>query len=161
MHMRLTAIYRCSILFILGAACVTNLASCSKPMTTDDDSVLRKEVLLKDMGNGVCRQLPSGLMWQIKESQKFSTWNEANDYVKGLKLGGFDDWRLPTREECLNFSELLEMKKGDCPIKFKRAHWISNNNRHKSGYWEDYPLCGGSEFRWVKGKKGTVRAVRP
>lgn len=154
-------LYRCSLLFMLGLACTFILASCTTTVTTEDGSVVQQKVLLEDMGNGMCRQLPSGLIWQIEESQKFATLNEANEYVNSLKVGGFDDWRLPTRSECLSFSELLELKKGNCPIKFKRAHWVSNHKKNKPGYWEDYPLCGGSEFRWVKGKKGSVRAVRP
>lgn len=154
-------IHRCSILFILGLGCVFSQASCTHSVTTGDDGVPRKTVLLEDMGNGVCRQLPSGLMWQIKESRKFSSWNEANEYVNSLELAGYTDWRLPTRDECLDLSEILQIKKGTCPIKFKRAHWIRGKKNGKTGYWDDYPLCGGSELRWVRGKEGSVRAVRP
>jgi len=117
-------------------------------------------MLLTDMGNGTCLQLPSGLLWQMKKSHVFSTWNEANEYITTLKLAGFGDWRLPTRDECLSLLEVLEMKKGNCPITIKRGHWIRNNEKAESGYWEDYPLCGGSEFRWVREKKGSVRGVR-
>ena len=160
-HMWTKTIYRYSILFILGLGCAFNLTSCTNSVTTGDDSAPRENLVLEDMGNGMCRQLPSGLLWQIKESPEFSTWDEANEYVTSLQLGGYDDWRLPTREECLFLSELLEIKKGTCPIKFRRAHWISTKHNGKSGYWDDYPLCGGSEFRWVRGKEGSVRAVRP
>lgn len=153
-------IYHFSLLVMLGAGCLFSLTSCSKSTPNLDEPVSGKEISLMNMGNGVCRQLPSGLMWQIQESKKFSTWNEANEYVSTLKLGGFDDWRLPTRDECLTLTELLELKIGDCPIKIKKGHWISNNDKGESGYWEDYPLCGGSEFRWVKEKKGSVRGVR-
>lgn len=153
--------YLSSFLFILGLACSLFLTSCTNSATTNDTTAPPTKVLLEDLGNGVCRELPSGLMWQIKESQKFSSLNEASEYADSLQLGGFDDWRLPTRDECLSFAELLEIKKGTCPIKFKRAHWVSHRKKSKAGYWEDYPLCGGSEFRWVKGKKGSVRAVRP
>jgi Protein of unknown function (DUF1566) len=152
---------RCSILFILALACTLLLASCTSSVTTGDGSAHRKNVLLEDMGNGVCRQVPSRLMWQIKKSQKFSTRDEANEYVSSLQLGGFDDWRLPTREEYLFLSELLALNKDTCPIKFKRAHWASDRHKGNPGHWEDYPLCGGSEFLWVKGEEGSVRAVRP
>lgn len=158
--MRSTTILRYSILFLLMPACVFSLSSCARSIAAGDDTVSRKEMLLINMGNGICLQHPSGLMWQIEESQKFSNLNDAINYVTTLTLGGFNDWRLPTRDECLSLAELLEMKIGDCPIKIKRGHWVSNNNKHESGYWEDYPLCGGSEFRWIKDKKSTVRAVR-
>lgn len=154
-------IFRCSILFILGLACIFGFTSCTNSVTTGDDTTLNKGVFLEDTGNGLCRQLQSGLMWQINESETFFTWEEANAYVNMLHLGGFTDWRLPTRDECATFAELLQIEKGTCPIKFKRAHWISNGKKNKAGYWDEYPLCGGSELRWMKGEKGSVRAVRP
>lgn len=160
--MKVIAIYRFSTLCLAGAAMIVSLGSCAKSVTTEGDTTSRQGVSLKDMGNGICR-LPSGLMWQIQKSQKFSTWDEADNYVSSLGLGGFDDWRLPSREESLDLAEILEIKKGACAIKFKSSHWVSNSNNKNPlpGYWEDYPLCGGSDFRWVKGKRGRVRAVRP
>lgn len=149
-----------SFFFLLGWALILCISSCNNPATSDG-TILQTEVLLENMGNGICRQYPSGLMWQINESQKFSTWDEASAYVDSLQFGGFDDWRLPTRDECLSFAELLDIEKGICPVKFKRAHWVSHRKKITSGYWEDYPLCGGSEYRWVKGNEGSVRAVRP
>lgn len=86
---------------------------------------------------------------------------EAADYVDKLQLAGFDDWRLPTRDECRMLAELLLMKKGDCPIKITKGHWASDNKKPTPGFWDDYPLCGGPEFRWVKTTEGFVRAVRP
>lgn len=156
-----TAPCRYALFFLLAVAAVFSLSSCAEQPEPGGGSVSREAVLLKDLGNGMCRQLPSGLMWQIEESRKFSTWSEANEYVNALQLGGFDDWRLPTRLECLDLAELLLMKQGDCPISFKRGHWTSHRDKPKAGYWDDYPLCGGSELRWVKEKKGSVRAVRP
>jgi len=149
------------ILLLAGLIFVSTLSSCSKPTTTKADDITRHNVFVKDTGNGVCHQIPAGLMWQIKESKMISTWEEANEYTSSLQLGGFDDWRLPTRDECLMLTELLLMKKGDCPIKIKKGNWVSNSNKLKPGLWDDYPLCGGPEFRWVDSKEGFVRAVRP
>ena len=153
-------LYHLVLLIMLGGAYAGSLSSCTKSITTEDSTLSAKAMLLRDMGNGVCLQVQAGLMWQINESQQFSTWKEANDYVATLQLAGFNDWRLPTHHECLSLIELLELKKGNCPIRFRKGHWVSSKNKHESGYWEDYPLCGGSEFHWVKEKKGAVRAVR-
>jgi len=153
--------FQYSILLLAGVLSVSTFSSCSKPVATEAGGTARHEIFLEDIGNGVCRQLPSGMMWQIKKSEAISTWEEANEYANRLELGGFNDWRLPTRHECLFFSELLLMKKGDCGITIKKGHWISDNKKRKPGFWDEYPLCGGSEFRWVKSKKGFVRAVRP
>ncbi len=38
------------------------------------------------------------LMW-ARESDEEMNWNDAMGYVKNLRLGGYDDWRLPTLEE--------------------------------------------------------------
>jgi hypothetical protein len=148
-------------LFMLGGALVLFMSSCTNPATKNDGTAPQTGMLLEYMENGICRQYPSGLMWQVNESQKFSNRDEASAYVDSLQFGGFDDWRLPTRDECLSFAELLDMEKGICPVKFKRAHWVSHRKKIMSGYWEEYPLCGGSEYRWVKGNEGSVRAVRP
>ncbi len=153
--------YRCSILFILCSCCVLVLTSCTTSTTTATSVTPRKALLLKDMGNGVCRQVPYHVMWQTEKSQKFSTWNEADEYVKSLQLGGYNDWRLPTLEELLFLSELLEMKKGTCSITFKNAHWVNSKDKNRAGYWGTDSLCSGSDFQWLKGEEGYVRAIRP
>ncbi len=152
--------YRCLIL-LMAAILIPTLNSCNKPAATETDSVSQHGVFLKDMGNGVCRQFPTGLMWQIEKSKVISNWHQANEYAKKLQLGGFDDWRLPTREECFALSHLLLMKKGDCPIKIKKGKWVTDNKKGRSGFWDDYLLCGGPELRWIKTQDGSVYAVRP
>jgi hypothetical protein len=39
------------------------------------------------------------LMWTKEDSGKDLEWNEAKEYARGLLLGGYTDWRLPTIEE--------------------------------------------------------------
>ncbi|MBW1812694.1 MAG: DUF1566 domain-containing protein [Deltaproteobacteria bacterium] len=153
----------CNILLLLaGFVSVFTLNSCATPERQKAGAVTPAKVVLRDLGNGVCHQLPAGLMWQIKKSKMISTQEEADEYVKRLQLAGFDDWRLPTHNECLFLSELLMMKKGDCPIKKStKGYWVSNGKKGESGFWDDYLLCGGPEFHWVTSKKGYVRAVRP
>jgi hypothetical protein len=44
----------------------------------------------------------TNLMWQKKNSSNMEdefTWQEAKSYCSNLNLGGFSDWKLPTREE--------------------------------------------------------------
>jgi len=38
-------------------------------------------------------------MYQNQPFTKDYTWKEAKGYCQGLTLGGYDDWRLPTRDE--------------------------------------------------------------
>ena len=158
-----TTIFRFSVILLFFIVCITGFTGCAKSIVTENSSVLQAGMLVENLGNGACRQLQSGLMWQVEESERFSSWQEANDYVKSLKIAGFDNWRLPTRQEYLRLSELLAINKGDCPIKTKKAHWTQvDGKEQKPGYWEDIAMCGGLDFRWVNSKLGsTVLAVRP
>jgi hypothetical protein len=53
---------------------------------------------LVDNGDGTVTDTVSGLMWQQDESRTMS-WEEALDYCETLELAGYDDWRLPNRNE--------------------------------------------------------------
>ena len=39
------------------------------------------------------------LMYQNQLFNKRYSWEEAKLYAENLRLGGYDDWRLPTRDE--------------------------------------------------------------
>lgn len=47
---------------------------------------------------GLITDTKTGLQWAI-DSGKTMTWEQAKRYAKGLRLGGFDDWRIPKRDE--------------------------------------------------------------
>ncbi len=40
----------------------------------------------------------TGLQW-VPATDRDTSWYEARDYVSGLKVSGFSDWRLPSRSE--------------------------------------------------------------
>ena len=40
-----------------------------------------------------------GKMWQKETVEDKMTWDEAMEYAKNLRLGGYDDWRLPIVDE--------------------------------------------------------------
>ena len=116
-----------------------------------------------DLGNGICQQTNNGLMWQVDKSQQYSTWQEARRYAEMLDLGGFTDWRLPTRDEIYMLHYTSELR-GDTECMMKLAGSILSTalgQEANAGRWESYPLCGGNEYKYVKTDKGFVRAVRP
>ncbi len=41
----------------------------------------------------------TGLMWAAPAPDRDVTWDQANDYARNLRLGGYSDWRLPSRAE--------------------------------------------------------------
>ena len=46
-----------------------------------------------------------GLIVQDEHDIKPMTWDEANEYAKNLVLGGYTNWRLPTKDELLKIYE--------------------------------------------------------
>ena len=66
---------------------ITNkILSASK--TTDKSIVLSSDVIMIN-----------GLMWQKETVEEEMDWYEAMEYAENLRLGGYDDWRLPTIDE--------------------------------------------------------------
>lgn len=132
--------------------------SCASPLSPEGRQ--QSNASLADLGNGICRQ-NNGLMWQVESTDTFSSGQKALDYVRSLTLGNHGDWRLPGKEELYELCQLFEMKRaGDCPIKLKGSYWATNGEIH-AGEWEAYPICGGSELKYLKSTSGRVRAVRP
>jgi hypothetical protein len=52
-----------------------------------------------DNGDGTVSDATTGLMWQQKDDGLNRTWEEALSYCEGLKIGEYDDWRLPNLRE--------------------------------------------------------------
>ena len=66
-----------------------------------------------DNHNGTITDSLTGLMWQegyaYRETGNYISWYDANDYIGKLnqrKLGGFSDWRLPSKLEIQSLYEI-------------------------------------------------------
>lgn len=93
-----------------------------------------------------------GLMYQNQPFTKEYTWEEAKEYAKNLRLGGYDDWRLPTKDE---LNKLLTKKKteGKNGEHYVRKEFIENmpkssffwtsESRDSSSAWFVYFYLGG------------------
>ena len=85
------------------------------------------------------------LMWE-KESREMK-WDEAMEYAKNLRLGGYDDWRLPSKEELAEVVTLC----GGIAVKVYANDWrdIIDRNRANKDYQANYEAKGfSSSYYW-------------
>ena len=112
----------------------------------------------------ICHEVQTNKMWQFIRDGPFSSVEEAERYAAELELGGYGDWRLPTKSELFNLYYLNYWKNDkSCEMNHRGDFWTVSKNRVPSlGHWEDYFLCGPN-FKFVESFKdyGFVRAVRP
>ena len=122
------------------------------------------EAQLQVMGEEICQEVRSGTMWQVGKGGVFESPEEAVHYAANLNLAGYDDWRLPTREEMFGLYTIFYWEKnGSCAMNRKGNFWsLSEEGELLLGHWETYFLCA-PEHKYVKSlaTRGLVRAVRP
>jgi hypothetical protein len=103
----------------------------------------------KDHGNGTVTDQVTGLMWQKTDGGEM-TWEKAQEFARDLKLGGHDDWRLPTSLEL--FSIMNHGKHGpamdtDVFARSEARYW-----------WTDAPRVDDSTKVWVVNTGGGIGA---
>ena len=62
-------------------------------------SVLVAEERFVDRGDGTVTDMSRKLMWQKGDNGREVSFEEAQQYCKMLRLGGYSDWRLPNPDE--------------------------------------------------------------
>src|SRR6185369_10517603 len=60
----------------------------------------------------VAKDNVTGLSWQ-RNYRGFVTFSQALDYCETLELGGFSDWRMPTRIE---LASLIDYSRAQAPL---------------------------------------------
>jgi hypothetical protein len=82
----------------------------------------------------------TGLQWATEESPKQLNFEEAEKHCAALRLGGFDDWRLPDLEELESIRDLGRHNPCIDPKFFKsNANWV----------WSRTPTAWSSGCAWV------------
>ena len=114
-------------------------------------------------GDGTVTDTSTGLMWQQQTAGPM-TWEEAISYCEGLSLGGYNDWRLPNRNELQSLVDYTRY----CPAidttvfpgTMSSNYWSSTT----CAYYTSYAWCVGFHdgFVYYDGKSSSyyVRAVR-
>jgi len=72
-----------------------------------------------------------GLMYQNQPFTQTYTWQKAKEYAKNLRLGGYNNWRLPTIDELKKL--VTEGKNGKYYIRKEFA----NNLEKNAWFWSD------------------------
>lgn len=118
---------------------------------------------LQDLGNGICRDTASGLLWQRERSRTIQTFAEAEFYVVNLDLGGYTDWRLPTRNELYDLVYLFDLRlNGECALDCEGKFWSAESSGEGvAGGWEISANQCDPARQYYHGTNGHVRAVRP
>jgi len=117
-----------------------------------------------DLGNGICQDTQTGLMWQLGKSRSALTSEEkAIEYTRKLDLGEFKDWRLPTMAERWKLTQNVQLYKNTGPcdfVHFEFAYWTSETTKGTEPLKLGITcMCAGDEEMDLA-KKGYVRAVR-
>jgi len=118
-------------------------------------------------GNSVVIDRASGLMWQQSGSSDWWTYEQANQYIQGLRqngYAGYKDWRLPTLEEAMSLMEPKKNKDGLYidPIFDATQSWIWTSDLYQgeSRAWVVYFYYGYCYWYGFDYISYYVRAVR-
>jgi hypothetical protein len=120
-----------------------------------------------DDSDGTITDTQTELIWQKEDDSQKRTLEESNAYCKSLRLGGYEDWRLPTIAELRSIStvwkQLFANSKNDDPYwsstVVKNQAWVATaGEQHK--YVVMVLFSDGSENTYFQYYKYYTRAVR-
>ena len=106
-----------------------------------------------DNGDGTVTDKVTGLMWEKGSSGPYESWSQARAHCPTLTLGGYKDWRLPTRIELLSLVDYGVAGSATTPMINTKYfpttrsdyHWTStpSNSNPASEVWVVNFLQGG------------------
>ncbi len=64
------------------------------------EKLLQSPVVFRFLSSpeGIITDTKTGLQWVVGSGQTM-TWEQARRHIKGLRLGGFEDWHMPNRDD--------------------------------------------------------------
>ncbi len=104
------------------------------------------------VGNGTVIDRVTNLMWATYSNDEAVSWPEANRYARGLSLGGYRDWRLPTRAELYDtWGRMVgaEFRYTPDPYRYNLTRELSGG--HPAGFGPGALGTGGSWTCQVRG----------
>ena len=114
-------------------------------------------------GNEIVTDSTNNLMWQKNYSNSTYTWINALKYCENLTHAGYNDWRLPNRNEAIS---LFDFEKSNAPYSEfpdmpNSGFWSSSNySGNNSAAWSILFYDGQFAYTYSKSKSFKVRCVR-
>jgi len=117
-----------------------------------------------DNNDGTITDNKTSLVWQQEDDGKRRNWDEANEYAKGLELGGYSDWRLPTVAELVSIVDYSQYNPAIDTAFFPDTkfsyYWAGTTNAINTDYAYDVYFSDGYMGSSSKSGNGYVRCVR-
>jgi hypothetical protein len=119
-----------------------------------------------DNGNGTVTDTNTALMWQKDTALELYNWEQALSYCENLTLAGYDDWRLPNRNELQSIVDYNRYSPSIDPIfssTFSSSYWSSTTGADSPNHaWCVGFVYGGmhSSYKFHTAYLYYVRAVR-
>jgi hypothetical protein len=97
--------------------------------------VVSNSQILKTLGGDISFDTDTALMWEDQSTIAEKTWTEAIDYCNALSLGGYDDWRLPNRNELVSITDKTKYNPSikDGFENYKTSNYWSSSTDANSG----------------------------
>ncbi len=153
---------RGSIVAVLGVVVLSLvLSGCGGKNQQDTGFSGNSGARLVSVGEGICQDTKTGLMWQTEKSRSIKSLEEAQSYTASLTTGGYTDWRMPTVIELYGLYMTFDLhENGDCRMEVEGTYWSDEEDLEgRVGTWELDDNCD-PERRYIPKQKGLVRAVR-
>ena len=115
----------------------------------------------QDSSKDMWKDPATSLMWATKDNGAAVPWNAARDYCTSLRLGGFSDWRLATKDElsAMYDSKLKKDYKIKGPIELSDSRVWSGSQTPSGDVWNFYFAYGGESPSGTSGHAGSARAL--
>jgi hypothetical protein len=153
------------MLCLLLLLCRSQVAEPAGPKATQIEKSSRdiEERRFVNNGDGTVTDTKWRVMWQKGDSGKELTFDQAQEYCKSLRLGGYADWRLPKAEEqdTTVAVELLMPRHSNAVYARFDLYWSSDPKvLLPFNYHPSYGAEVARIYPVYEGQRAFVRAVR-